>query len=169
MVEECWALVVPKITWVKEKVGLGNTVLDVGCADAVMWEKSPFKVTLLDKEVRTGAEPCHPDIVADAENIPLDDNSYDIVCLCEILEHLPDPLIAIKEAMRVARLKVIITVPWEALWHKVHLPFTNPGHIHYFIPQTFKEVLEKTGKPTWMQIFSWEQMVWIGAEIYGVG
>jgi len=43
--------------------------------------------------------------------LPFGDHSFDTVTLCEILEHLDRPLHALSEAARVARTRIVITVP----------------------------------------------------------
>jgi len=40
---------------------------------------------------------------ADAQNLPYASNSFDMVVSCETIEHLPDPLAALREMARVAR------------------------------------------------------------------
>ncbi len=47
---------------------------------------------------------------AQAENLPFPDNSFDLVALITVLEFLPDPLPALKEASRTAREKVYLGV-----------------------------------------------------------
>ena len=156
----------PKLSWVKMKFGWNKSILDVGCADGLLWEGFPYRGTLLDKEVREGAEPCHPDVVGTAEDLPFADNSFDIVLLSEILEHLEKPEIALREATRVAKLKVILTVPWEAVWRPEYKPFTNPEHIHYFDPLMLQTLISGLELPFEMQFFNFHGMIWIGAEIY---
>ena len=54
---------------------------------------------------------------ADARSLPFADKSYDTVVLAEILEHLPwieGVRWAVGEAMRVARQKVLVTVPFPS-------------------------------------------------------
>ena len=48
-------------------------------------------------------------IQADAHNLPFKDNSFDTVCLGDIVEHLVHPLKALLEAKRVGR-RLIITI-----------------------------------------------------------
>ncbi|MDY7032549.1 MAG: class I SAM-dependent methyltransferase [Thermodesulfobacteriota bacterium] len=54
-------------------------------------------------------------IQSDIQEIQLEDNSVDIAIGAEILEHLPDPTIGLKELMRITRPngKVLISVPNE--------------------------------------------------------
>lgn len=50
---------------------------------------------------------------ADAQSLPFADNSFDIVISCETIEHLPDPLSALKEMARVCRTggQLFLTTP----------------------------------------------------------
>lgn len=56
----------------------------------------------------------NPDIVSDAASIPEADDSYDVVIMGEILEHVPDPIAVLEEAHRLLRPKgiALITVPF---------------------------------------------------------
>ncbi len=61
-----------------------------------------------------------------AYELPFSDESFDTVALLEILEHLDDPAKAVGEAWRVARRRVVVTVP-------AHDRMTElPGHINNF-------------------------------------
>jgi ubiquinone/menaquinone biosynthesis C-methylase UbiE len=40
---------------------------------------------------------------ADAQNMPFDENSFDIVVSCETIEHVPDPRAAVREMYRVCK------------------------------------------------------------------
>ena len=59
------------------------------------------------------------DIVSDITAIPLPDNSVDAVLCTEVLEHVPDPLAAIKEFSRLVKPGgyLIITAPFASLTH----------------------------------------------------
>jgi ubiquinone/menaquinone biosynthesis C-methylase UbiE len=64
--------------------------------------------------------------VGDAYRLPFADRSFDTVTLLEVLEHLERPSDAVSEAVRVARERVIITVPAKGY-------MTNSdGHIQDF-------------------------------------
>ena len=56
----------------------------------------------------------NPDIVADATSIPIPDECYDVAVMGEILEHLPEPVKALKETRRLLRPGgiVLATVPF---------------------------------------------------------
>jgi ubiquinone/menaquinone biosynthesis C-methylase UbiE len=59
------------------------------------------------------------DIVSDILNIPVDDQSFDIVLCTEVLEHVPDPISALKEMTRILRNggTLIVTSPFCSLTH----------------------------------------------------
>jgi ubiquinone/menaquinone biosynthesis C-methylase UbiE len=42
-------------------------------------------------------------VQADAQNMPFDENSFDIVVSCETIEHVPDPRAAVREMYRVCK------------------------------------------------------------------
>jgi ubiquinone/menaquinone biosynthesis C-methylase UbiE/uncharacterized protein YbaR (Trm112 family) len=50
-----------------------------------------------------------PGVATDAMRLPFLDNSYDLVICSEVIEHLPQPVLAISELVRVARKYVVIT------------------------------------------------------------
>jgi len=55
----------------------------------------------------------NPTVVGSAESLPFPDESFDVVLSTQVLEHLPDPELALKEAVRVLRKggRLILTVP----------------------------------------------------------
>jgi hypothetical protein len=59
------------------------------------------------------AQDLRPDIIASVTALPLSDRSFDIVCACEVLEHLPFEEFdaALAELARVARRRVILSLP----------------------------------------------------------
>ena len=106
-----------RIQWLKERTE--GTVLDVGCS----WG---YLVTRLNGQAGVDINPNLLDIgrllapqveftEADARNLyQFEDNSYDTVVIAETLEHLEWTIgvhTAIGEAKRVARKKVLVTVP----------------------------------------------------------
>ena len=51
------------------------------------------------------------DIIARGHELPLDDDSYDFVLASHVIEHIPDPIAALKEWARVARRYIVLVVP----------------------------------------------------------
>ena len=103
----------------------GETVLDVGCAEGVLscllaqkgakvvgCDISGFNVTAATEAAeKLGLEKKVEFIVADAENLPFEDESFNVVVASHILEHLPDFQRSISELKRVSKNRVIIALP----------------------------------------------------------
>ena len=99
------------------KVGEGTKVLDAGCGlgNTSIWLAQHRKaivtgITLVQKQVDTAyslAKKQHINgaefLVADYLNTPFDDNSFDIVWICEALCHAPNKSLFYKEAFRVLK------------------------------------------------------------------
>ena len=81
----------------------------------------------------------------DVSAMPLPDGSFDVVTLLEVVEHVPDWRGAVREALRVARRRVLITVPYrEELMTTVcvhcHHPTPLWGHLHRFDDHSFDDI-----------------------------
>ena len=89
----------------------GCSILDVGCgsgeiASEVARLRSCSEVRGVDVVVQPG---CRVPVERyDGLNIPWDDKSVDLVMLIDVLHHTDDPMPVIREALRVAKLGVII-------------------------------------------------------------
>lgn len=68
-------------------------------------------------------------------NVP--DNSYDVVTLLEVLEHIKEVELAIKNAIRIAKRFIVITVPSK--------PDDNPEHIHLLTKDKLTRMFNKCG------------------------
>lgn len=79
-----------------------------------------------------------PDIVASVENIPLPDNSFDIVCAFEVLEHLPFEKfeLGLNEMRRISRNFVILSLPHfgPAIKFSFKIPFIKEIRFAFKIP-----------------------------------
>jgi SAM-dependent methyltransferase len=51
------------------------------------------------------------DIIAPGHELPLEDKSFDFVLASHVIEHIPDPIAALKEWARVARKYIVLVVP----------------------------------------------------------
>jgi ubiquinone/menaquinone biosynthesis C-methylase UbiE len=73
------------------------------------------------------------DIVSDIVNIPLPDHSVDAVMCTEVLEHVPDPLAAIREFSRLVKPGgyLILTAPFCSLTHFAPYHFST-GFSRFF-------------------------------------
>ena len=54
----------------------------------------------------------------DAHRLPFKTDSFDTVVMADMLEHTPDPVKILKEASRIAKSLLIVTLPNEAEWHQ---------------------------------------------------
>ncbi len=86
-------------------------------------------------------ESTEPDYLCSAEHIPVDDNSFDILLLTEILEHLENPEVVLKECFRVLKKggKLIATMPFL---YPVH---ADPYDFQRWTDARFRNTLEKIG------------------------
>jgi ubiquinone/menaquinone biosynthesis C-methylase UbiE len=83
------------------------------------------------------------------ESLPFDDRSFDTVIILETLEHARDPETVLKEARRVARKNILITVPdntaFDAL-KKLSLTFEHMlerDHANFFTKGSLEGLLRK--------------------------
>jgi SAM-dependent methyltransferase len=74
------------------------------------------------------------DIVSDITAIPEPDLSFDAIMCIEVLEHLPDPVLAIKEFSRLIKPKghLILTAPFCSLTHFSPYHFCTGFSAHWY-------------------------------------
>lgn len=82
------------------------------------------------------------DIISDITCIPEDDNSFDAILCAEVFEHLPEPILTIKEFSRLLKPtgKLILTAPFCCLTHFAPY-FYYTGFSKYF----YQKHLEDNG------------------------
>ena len=80
------------------------------------------------------------DFVSDITNMPIEDEYFDSVLCVEVLEHVPDPIKAIKEINRVTKKggHLILTAPFNSLTHYAPFHFST-GFNKYFYEHNLKE------------------------------
>ncbi len=73
------------------------------------------------------------DIVSDITNIPVENDQFDAVLCSEVFEHLPDPVSALNELVRIVKPggKLIFTAPFCSLTHFAPYHFSS-GFNRYF-------------------------------------
>jgi SAM-dependent methyltransferase len=87
------------------------TVLDVGCGDgslaALLLESRPdLSITGLDVLARPKTR--IPVAIFDGSHIPFPARSFDVVMFVDVLHHTLDPMVLLREAVRVARRGLVI-------------------------------------------------------------
>jgi ubiquinone/menaquinone biosynthesis C-methylase UbiE len=80
------------------------------------------------------------DIISDITNIPVENGSFDAIMCTEVLEHIPDPIKAIKEFGRILKPGglLIVTAPISSLTHFAPFYFYN-GFSKYFYEHYLKK------------------------------
>jgi ubiquinone/menaquinone biosynthesis C-methylase UbiE len=109
------------------------------------------------------------DIVSDITSIPLPDASFDVVLCTEVLEHVPDPVAALKEMCRLVKIdgQIIITVPFSSWTHFAPFHFSS-GLSRYWLEKHLHEagfnVEELSPNGGWMDFIAQElwRLPWIG-------
>ena len=120
--------------WVKNtlaKVSKGSRILDAGAGECqykkycthlnyVSQDFNEYKGDGNGAGMQTGIwDTTSIDIVSDIISIPEPDQSFDAIFCTEVFEHIPDPILAIKEFHRLLKPggKLIITAPFNSLTH----------------------------------------------------
>ncbi len=75
-------------------------VLDVGCARKPYY---PFFSSFASEYVGIDIDNPMAEVVAAADNVPLSDNSFDLVLCIQLLEHVEDPAAVVRELSRLVR------------------------------------------------------------------
>lgn len=142
----------------------GNRVLDIGCATG------EYVKRLKDHGFECLGVDMNPDYVKeanangnevynmDAKHLDFPDKSFDTALLFEVLEHIDDPSEVLREAKRVSRKNVLITVPncsgvdklsqmgltFEHMLEKDHVNFFTKSDLEGLLSEQFKdyEVIE---------------------------
>jgi ubiquinone/menaquinone biosynthesis C-methylase UbiE len=88
-------------------------------------------------------------VVALDNTLPFPDKTFDTVLLFEVVEHVPAIEAILKEAFRVARKNVLITVPnaedLDLLKGNdvTYSHMLSSDHVHFFDPESFKQLLQR--------------------------
>ena len=88
-----------------------KSVLEIGVGDRIIG--TVLKASGVSYTSADVAEDLSPDIVADVTALPFAENSFDVVCAFEVLEHLPFEQFerALSELARVSRRVVLLSLP----------------------------------------------------------
>lgn len=134
--------------WLSDKLNaipLGKTIIDVGAGQGQYRDLcSHLNYTSQDfcqydgqgdqRGLQKGQwETSEIDVESDITSIPVPENSFDVVMCNEVLEHVPNPILALQEMTRILKTNgdLILTAPFCSLTHFApHYYFT--GFSRYF-------------------------------------
>jgi 2-polyprenyl-3-methyl-5-hydroxy-6-metoxy-1,4-benzoquinol methylase len=142
-----------------------RSVLDVGCGEGLLTERWAEQVgdgrivgiDLDDPKLRAEWQRrSRPNLefrVEEASSLSFADDSYDLACGIEVLEHVPDPEATLAEMARVASRQLLVSVPREPLWRILNMArgaylrqFGNtPGHLNHWSKRAFISLASRYG------------------------
>ncbi len=143
-----------------------ESVLDVGCGEGVLtaeWAQRirsgrVVGVDLDDPALRAEwgerARPNLEFVAADAAALPFEADSFDMATGIEVLEHVPDPDAVLAEMARVARRRLLVSVPREPIWRVLNVARgayltdlgNTPGHVNHWTKVGFHSLLTRHGR-----------------------
>jgi 2-polyprenyl-3-methyl-5-hydroxy-6-metoxy-1,4-benzoquinol methylase len=152
--DELWARAAP------------GSILDVGCGEGVLtveWAERigdgrVVGIDLEDPKLQAEwAKRSRPNLefrVEEATSLSFEDDSFDMACATEVLEHVPEPEATLAEMARVARRHLLVSVPREPLWRALNMARgaylrdlgNTPGHVNHWTKQGFVRLLSRHGE-----------------------
>jgi ubiquinone/menaquinone biosynthesis C-methylase UbiE len=105
------------------------------------------------------------DIVCDIVNIPEPDGSFDAVMCIEVLEHVPDPVAALREMTRLLRVggTLIVTAPFCSMTHFspyfYHTGFSK-NYYEYWLPKLGLDIRELEANGNYFE-YAAQQLQWL--------
>lgn len=129
--------VVDLVARMKEALPKGGRLLDVGCGEGlIMSQLRAIGFTVVGCEidpiaVKLGLE--RGNDIRPGEIDQFDGDSFDAVLLCDVLEHVKDPITVMATARRLAPI-VVIAVPDRHDRHAIHE--VTPESVHDYFPLT---------------------------------
>jgi SAM-dependent methyltransferase len=135
---------IPKIKKILEIIPKDTrTIIDIGCGDGKITNvlNEHYDVTAVDRSTNALKYVKTKKILSPADNIPVSNNSFDMVFSSEMIEHLDDNTLngAINEFKRISRKYIFITVPNDENPDKLAIKcpkcnyiYNRPNHLQSF-------------------------------------
>jgi len=143
-----------------ERFRQSGRILDVGCGlglfllalDPTRWDRYGIEVMLpayREAQRRLGADRI---VTEDLSAAVLPDAQFDVITFWDVLEHLPDPVDALRQSFRMLRPGGLLLVRapnsasylarrFGADWYELSLPY----HLFHFTPATLARMVEASG------------------------
>lgn len=111
-----------------------SKILEIGIGNKFVsnyLKERRYSVTTLDIDKRL-----NPNVIASVLNIPLPDESFDVIACYELLEHLPYEkfLLALREIFRVSKSYAILSLPDVTRAYKLNIEIPKFREIKTLIP-----------------------------------
>lgn len=147
----------PERTHVLDKFVVGKKVLDIGCGSGIYVDyltrqgKKAVGIDFVNEFIKRAKKNYRGKFrTANAYKLPFDDNSFDTVMMLDVLEHLDDELKALKEAIRVARKRLILIVPRKverSLENHglIYKHYSDSSHLRYYDKKGLQTLAKKLG------------------------
>lgn len=112
-----------------------KSVLEVGGGLGVF--KSAMNCFGVPVTIADIAEDLKPDILGSVTELPIGDNSFDVSCAFQVLEHLPFELFSqsLSELKRVARKAIVISLPDAKPVYPISIQIPKVGKLEFAIPK----------------------------------
>jgi len=91
--------------------------------------------------------------IQDIKNMPYENNSFDLIICCEVLEHVPEPQKGLTEIFRVLKPNgfAVVSVPREPIWRVLNMVrgyyWSNlgntPGHVNHWSVTSFQKFVQE--------------------------
>src|SRR6056297_1385846 len=138
-----------------------NNLLDVGCGEGVtlsllkkhIEHKDCLGIDLDATHIKMSNEnaPFCKYKIGNIYDLPLKENSFEMVLCLEVLEHLKSPKKALEQIKKVSSKYIIISVPKEPIWRFLNLTrgkywknFGNtPGHLNHWSSRRIKKLANR--------------------------
>lgn len=140
-----------------------KTILDAGCGEGFTMnrltkEKIGEKIEGVEysKDALTLGRKLFPNLTfkeGSTYDLLYKDNSFDLVICTEVLEHLNEPIKALKEVFRVSKKNILVSVPNEPFFmlgnflrgKNLSRLGNDPGHINHWTIISFQKFLKNNG------------------------
>ena len=142
---------------VRSSISESSAVIDIGCGAGILADaltgryKSYVGVDISAERIRQARARIKDKkalfTVADAGSVPCADSSFDAAVSIEVIEHLWDAELLIKEARRVLKEGgvFILTTPTGLWYENITWQLYRDPHLHEFSYRKLKELLERQG------------------------
>ena len=118
----------------------GSTILDLGSGASPyqnIYSKYFSKRMTADMEIRNKKL----DVIANSEYLPFKNGSFDVVLFSEVIEHVPNHILAVSEISRILNAKGYLVITWPFIYQMHELPHDYRRITEYGM----KQILENAG------------------------